>query len=658
MVHSIRYGMKIRTKALVALGLVAAALVSMSVDTSLVTRQQDRYLSEIEAKADRLTRAILEISRLSGEVRYEVVQIQQWFTDLSATRGQDGLNDGAEKAHAFAKSLKEHLVQLESVAGGVGASSVVEGVRGVAGMVDRYVSVGQRLADAYVAGGPEAGNKIMPDFDAQAEAINDAVVALSEGVETLRQNATDDMANAIAKAEESNADNMIISLLLSGSALSVLAITVWYTLVGISSPLTRLTTSVGRVADGDFDFEIRDGERADEIGSIAKSLKLFQVKGKENLELRAAQDAAKADAEAMKIKALTAMAERLETEIRKAVTEVSRQTGAMAGQASTMAASATEVGRYAQSVAAASEEALANAETVAAGTEELSASIREIAGKMGEAGRSTQEAVGKAGSAGRTIASLAEAVARIGDMSKIIGEIAAQTNLLALNATIEAARAGEAGKGFAVVASEVKNLANQTAHSTDEITEQINAIRAATEDAVAEVREVAGLIERINGMAAEVAGAMQQQDSTTQEIARSVGEAAAASREVAERISEVAGRASENEAAAVRINDGAGALNTMIDGLGQTVVRIVRSTTTEVDRRQQPRRVVNLPCQFTVGSRSVAGTLVDISDSAYAAAGLEVRTGDRVSVVFEGRSLTGTVKSVDKDRAVVKFAGA
>src|SRR5205823_9669857 len=83
-----------------------------------------------------------------------------------------------------------------------------------------------------------------------------------------------------------------------------------------------------------------------------------------------------------------------------------------------------------------------------------------------------------------TVQGLAETAGRIGEVVKLISDIAGQTNLLALNATIEAARAGDAGKGFAVVASEVKSLANQTAKATEEISSQITSIQAATGGAV------------------------------------------------------------------------------------------------------------------------------------------------------------------------------
>ena len=97
---------------------------------------------------------------------------------------------------------------------------------------------------------------------------------------------------------------------------------------------------------------------------------------------------------------------------------------------------------------------------------QLASSIAEISRQVASSSQSTSRAVSEANRAGGEICSLAGAAERIGDVVRLISEIAGQTNLLALNATIEAARAGDAGRGFAVVASEVKSLASQTAKAT------------------------------------------------------------------------------------------------------------------------------------------------------------------------------------------------
>ncbi len=203
-----------------------------------------------------------------------------------------------------------------------------------------------------------------------------------------------------------------------------------------------------------------------------------------------------------------------------------------------------------RSAADAADHVSGSVSTVAAGTEEMSASIGEIATAANRATTVAQEAVQSAQATSGTVAKLGESSALIGEVVKTITSIAEQTNLLALNATIEAARAGEAGKGFAVVASEVKELAQQSARATEDISQRVLGIQddaTATASALAAITDV---IERINETQATIASAVEEQTATTNEMTRSVHDAATGSRTIAGNIGRVADAAGASSAGA------------------------------------------------------------------------------------------------------------
>jgi methyl-accepting chemotaxis protein len=166
---------------------------------------------------------------------------------------------------------------------------------------------------------------------------------------------------------------------------------------------------------------------------------------------------------------------------------------------------------------------------------------------------------------------LSEAAGRIGEVVDLINDIAGQTNLLALNATIEAARAGEAGKGFAVVAQEVKNLANQTAKATEEISTQIEAIQDQTVGAVDDIRGIRDIIGEINEISVTIAAAVEQQGVSTREIARNVQEAARGTGEVDANIGKVNEAAGDTGAAAGQVMSATESLTKRAEGLSQEV---------------------------------------------------------------------------------------
>ena len=180
--------------------------------------------------------------------------------------------------------------------------------------------------------------------------------------------------------------------------------------------------------------------------------------------------------------------------------------------------------------------AVSNIHAVASATEQLSASISEIAKQAESSTQATRSASSEASAAGKVMEQLREAAEGVDGIVEVISDVARQTNLLALNAAIEAARAGEAGRGFGVVASEVKQLANQTARSTQDIAARIDAMRAATQEGVDSINRIGDALEEAEGYASTISAAIYEQETATQHIAENAEQATSAAQSVAEEL--------------------------------------------------------------------------------------------------------------------------
>ncbi|MEV6306801.1 methyl-accepting chemotaxis protein [Actinoplanes sp. NPDC051861] len=279
----------------------------------------------------------------------------------------------------------------------------------------------------------------------------------------------------------------------------------------LAGRVSRLTGALTRLAGRDLTVTVRDAGR-DEIG-----------------EASAALDTAVGELRTV-MQAVTSAS----GEVAGTARRVAAAGGALSAAADTAADRAGSVNVSADTVSHV-------VQTVAAGADEMGASITEISHNAQEAAQAGRDGVGLTSAAAGVIAELRSSTAKITDVVQLIATIAEQTNLLALNATIEAARAGETGKGFAVVAGEVKELAQETARATEDVTSRVAAIEADTARAVTAIDAISARIAQVNDFQTAIAAAVEEQAATTAEMARNISEAAQGSREIAQGIGTVSG---------------------------------------------------------------------------------------------------------------------
>jgi methyl-accepting chemotaxis protein len=249
------------------------------------------------------------------------------------------------------------------------------------------------------------------------------------------------------------------------------------------------------------------------------------------------------------------------------LSSVSDSASAMHATATSLFGTSQKTSQRAEGAVQAFNEASANVKSAAAAASELSRSIAEISGQLLHTREMVQLATSEAEATDGEIAGLSAGANKIGDVVKLIRNIAGQTNLLALNATIEAARAGEAGKGFAVVASEVKSLAVQTAKATEDIASHILGVQNSTTSAVDAIRRIASRMQEINHSTSAVAASVEQQNAATGDISHNVASAAQGTNVVVAVLGDVAGATTETRSSAEIVLGASEAVETAVSNL-------------------------------------------------------------------------------------------
>ncbi len=376
-----------------------------------------------------------------------------------------------------------------------------------------------------------------------------ANAAVMKPLDTLLQNVENRSDSAVVAAQRSAADwtNLFLATLcLAGAVALGLS---WMLVVRVVRPLSRLSAVMTRMARDDDDQPIPYTDRRDEIGRMAYALQAFRaamderdrLHGAEHVAARRRDEDAAGHARALRdAAARNARSEAVETLVHGFTDELVRAMAAVhdasaelneCAQTMTLVAHGTE--RRVEEVEQGGRDTAAHVDTVAATCRQLARATGEIEVQTGKSIASADRAVEAVRETGATVDALRLNSERIQGIVTLIGRIATKTNRLAINATIEAAHAGPAGRGFAVVAAEVKSLARQTAEAAGEISDQLEAVRAASYQTVLMVDDIAFSIAESREISRMIGTAVEQQASATGQISKNADRAAERTRQSA-----------------------------------------------------------------------------------------------------------------------------
>ena len=507
--------------------------------------QADNAYSNLVNRVDAAT---VSVARGSRNVEGFVSSVYQLVTETSAEGSSRLLARNAEEMKMYEDRYAEALQLIPEKADELAGLHVK-----AQAMFGRCAEVVQAVASADTPEETAASVELLKSQCAPlATAVLDEQTKVADDLVTYARTAATNVS-----AETRSGVRWAIVLVTLGLAVS-LAGAMCVCIMGLSRPITTLKAAMERLAAADFQVDVPEVSRRDEIGQMARAVEVFKTNGIEVEKLKAQQaetEKAEADryAEAARVKAeaqAKVAAERakaaeeqaqtvhalgealgrladgdftihLAEDIPETYTQIrddfNRAIGRLHVTIHAVADSTREVSNAANEISTATtdlshrvEEQAASLAETSASMEEISATVQTNAKNAQHANELTNSSQGVADRGGKVVAEAVIAMSRIEESSQqisdiitVIDEIARQTNLLALNAAVEAARAGDAGRGFAVVASEVRSLAQRSSEAAKNITDLI----AKSSD---RVQEGVGLVNRAGTALSDIVASIKQ----------------------------------------------------------------------------------------------------------------------------------------------------
>lgn len=536
--------MKVGTKIILGFSVPIAMFFGFGLWMQLVMVGVSEHLQHVRNES-------VAFAMTAKDMETNVTQVQQFLSDISATRAQDGLDDGFKAAEEHYADFNADLARFEQMFATKGNQKGVENSKLIRANFEAFYANGVKMAHAYIDGGPPMGNKLMLEFDQASLALQNSLVPFIKAQ-------LDEMDAAVEKARGDAGKARIIGLILGLLVIVISALVARFTVLSITRPLGLMQTTISRVEkDSDFTVNV-PVDSADEVGQTAQAFnRLMEKLGEIIMHTRAS------------IEGIAVASQELNQSI-VMVTQGSHQQTKSTLEA---VASAEELSTAMSDMSSRTKESEKLSELSREETQQALVITHESMSDMGRTAQSIKESA-------NNVSMLSKSSDQISGIITVIKEIADQTNLLALNAAIEAARAGEQGRGFAVVADEVRKLAERTATSTGEIGKLINTIQTQIEQTVKTMQAADEQVTRSVNMAKQATEALEkighggtQINERMKEIVNSIKESDIAIHSIVGQLQKVAQMTEGNSIAAAASESTARNLDGLAANLHQTVAK-------------------------------------------------------------------------------------
>jgi methyl-accepting chemotaxis protein len=620
--------------------------------------QADVSMMSMTLSGDQADATSMLLSLVSRQVPF-IEAMADLSSDITSLSQLLDRSDSASDVVAVQNSRKEFLTVMADAAEKLDIAEALEPTKGLRNAVEQLFAQGDSERGAFAVrlkelGAQQDGRKLLADTRAVASELAGEVARQAEAVRLAATAATAESHRAI------DSGNLVMLVIAGASVLGAAAIVWFYISRNLLARISGLQVTMLRIADGDLAVEVAGTDRADEIGRMAQALQVFRQNAHETQSLRASADKAHVDA-ARRQAAMDRHTQDFGASAAGVMGNLARSATTMRDAAGEMSEASQRTRTTASQTAEGAAGSASNMAAVAAASEQMSASINEISHQVARATQAARDAVQRASATDAKVSGMAELADRIGDVVRLITDIAGRTNLLALNATIEAARAGDAGKGFAVVAGEVKALATQTGKATEEIAAQVSAIRTATAESVAAVREVGTAISEVEEVATAIAAAVEQQAASTREIAAGVQAVTVSAQDAHRSMQELSTIAEQTDVASAKVLGGADEVRSNADMLRAEVTQFLEAmASADAEERRRYERIVVKGLEATLqtaGRPKARAPVVDISRGGAALrCDWPLDPGVEVDLELPGADGSVTARVVRCDRGVLALA--